>query len=419
VADRVITIFEDYPYRLADPEAFDSATLSFLKDTVGPQNCSLEVDGTFTLKRYVGFLMHGDIRLQVLPKIFSHGQEPESTEESSASMAFLYRLLHWSGFLSHQSVHSSAICPDEGDIVEVLINVFIKEFLRVFSKTIHYDYCQHFEDQVFIKGQIIIPQTIRTSLSHPGFLHVCYDDFTIDNTLNRIFRATIRRCLTITESSENRKLLRQGLCFLEEVADIQLYSEYFSRVMLNRNNTVYMPLFRLARLFFFGLRPGFSSGSENTISILIPLNRLFERFVFSLLNDIPDIRGKVVYHSQRFLGKDSAKQDVFRIEPDFAIFDNDRAYFIADAKYKNPVEPSGGLGICAQDIYQVSIYMQRYHCRKAALIYPLFAGQRESPQLEKYSLKTIHGEHEIKIIQINTLLEDRASILKCLSESLF
>jgi len=417
-AGETITIFEDYPSALGKLDADRAATLSSFKEIVGSQNCTLESDGTFTFRRYVGFICKDNIRLQILPKIYAPGCDPGSVEEEKASLSFLYNLLAWSGFLSHKVLTSSSVGVEEGDLVEILIKIFIDCFLHLYSRSIHYAYERYEDDLVFVKGKILFPETFQTSTRRPGFLHVVYDEFSIDNPLNRIFRSTMRRLIATSSSPENKKLLRQGLCFLEDVTDIELTREDFTRVSFNRNNSEYGPLFRLARLFYGHMRPSLRSGETRTLAFLVPLNRLFEYFVFTILREIPGIGGEVIYHSRRYLGTNLAGGRVFKVEPDFIIRGKHGTSMILDTKYKNPLDSSGSPSISSQDIYQICTYAQRYHCLSTALIYPRFVGQVKKPLIERYALNSAIGNIRLSIIQIDITRDDKQSILQDLSEGL-
>lgn len=406
-----ITVFEDYPSSEGLLDQGQSAALSSLKQMIGRQNCVIESNGAITVRRYVGFFCNEGVRLQILPKIYAREKSSDNSDEARRSLSFLYNLLRWSGFLSHIPESSSSQAAEEGDLVEALVKLFIDEFIRICSKSIHYAYEMHEEDLVYAKGKIMFPGTIQLAVNRPGFLHVAYDEFSIDNPLNRIFRATIRRLLCFSSSSQSKRLLKQGLSMLEEVSDIELTADAFSRIAFNRNNAAYEPLFQLARLFFSRMRPSLSSGDERILAFLIPINRLFERFVYEVLREVADIDSKVIYHSHRYLGKDASNKRIFKIEPDYVIQSGNRTSLILDAKYKNPIDSSGTLSVIPHDIYQICAYAQRYHCRDTALVYPRFIGQASKPLVDRLILDTPSGDLRVSIIQVDITCGEKSAIL--------
>jgi 5-methylcytosine-specific restriction enzyme subunit McrC len=405
--NKTITIFEDYPSDLLNYEEH-LENLKPLKNIIGSNNYSLQADGTIQIKHYVGFYQRGNTRLQILPKIYSKSNDGlTNLREIESSLDFIYRMLYYSGYLQHKDLPPQEQSTTGTDLLEIFIQIFIEEFIHIFKHTIFRNYQQFENNQSFIKGKIMFSETVRRNpiLHH---LHIVrFDEYTINNPLNQIFKATIFQLLQYTKSSTNKKCLVMGLNYLQEVDLIYLHKNLFARIKFDRLNAEFEPLFKLANLFFHNQQPGLSEGKDITFSFLVPLNLLFETYVAKILDKYNELEAKFNYHSpQYFLGTEGSKK-VFQLEPDFTIMYKEKCLCILDTKYKYPYNASGEISIATSDLYQMTTYAYRYDCRNVILIYPLFIGQRNKDVvISEYILHGGMGDIALKVMQIDIVEKD-------------
>jgi 5-methylcytosine-specific restriction enzyme subunit McrC len=380
-----------------------------LRELLGNQNVILQADDTISIRNYVGFIARGKTRLQILPKIFADQSTPDSEIEKTESVNLLLRLLSYSGFISNKEIPDpQSIEACNNDLFEIFVNIFISQFLRLFRRDVHrcYESCE--ENQQFIKGKILFHRSIlHNSLQkHKHYVH--YDEFTSNTLLNRIFKTVIILLLSQTIISENKKNLRLALCYLEEVETIGLYKGIFSMIRFNRLNDAYRPLFTMARLFYHNRQPGFSDGDEYTFTFLVPLNKLFEYFVYKLILNFAWDKEVTVNHESP--QKNLANCDgsgYFPLKPDITVYHGVNALYILDAKFKNPLGTSGGMDLTATDVYQIVTYSVCYKCDDVFLVYPYFRGNsRRETELAQYQIPTLSGNIKLKILQVDILESD-------------
>jgi len=292
----VITIYEDYPNDLPGYEKH-LQNLYVLRDIIGKQNFSLQSDGSLRIKHFVGFFQRGNTRIQILPKIYSTSNDLSFSEtELAGSLAFIYRMLWWSGFFNFKKLSKQLLSSAKSDLLEIFIGIFITEFIDLYRKNLLHKYEQQEENQQFIKGKIIFPETIRRNPILKHLHHVKYDEHTINNPLNQIFKALIYNLLSKTKINTNKNKLVVGLTFLQDVDLITLYPNLFNSISFDRLNADFLPLFNLARLFFHNQQPGISEGKENTYSFLVPMHLLFENFIAEILCSFSDDYFVFKYH---------------------------------------------------------------------------------------------------------------------------
>jgi len=402
----LITVYEDRQTRL-QLDIEQKQSILALKDLWGSQNIILQADGTLLMKHYVGFVCRNGTRIQILPKVFTDGPVERADEETekSKSITLLLRLLNYSGFLNVKEIPDPlSIEAYQNDLLEVCISIFVSQFNRLINREIHRSYEPYEENMQFIKGKILFGRSIKENQFRKHLHFVGYEEFTMNNPLNRILKTIITRLLNQTQSNYNKKNLKLALINLQGVEAINLYPGIFDEVRFNRLNDSYRPLFNMARMFYYNRQPGQSEGDELTFTFLVPLNRLFESYVYKLLmNSTLSNNGQyqVQHHKpQKYLAHRNGK-GVFQLEPDMTISQGKNVKVILDAKYKNPMRNSE-LSVLQSDVYQVLAYAVAFNCPFIYLVYPAFeSSEVDDIELATYEIGTPNGTVFLKVVQLN------------------
>ena len=410
--NNIITIFQDYKNNIKDFKEHYNNILE-LKDIIGDNNLTLEINGYLSVKNYVGFFSKNNTKLQILPKIFYKNTEIVNKQDQiKESLKFLYSLLILTNYFNIKQLNNTNTDIFEGDLLEIFINIFIKEFLSIYSKYIYQNYIQIEEYNSFIKGKILIAESIKNNLCLHNKHYISYDEYSINNLINRIIKTTVFNLLFKSNNLENKKLLKMGLSYLDEVDLINITNDLLQSITLNRHNNEIKVIFELAKLFYFNLQPGFSFGDKDIISFLIPMEKLFERFVYILLRSFENDQIKLFYQNSKYITKSSNEKESIKIKPDFIFKSKQGIIHILDAKYKNPFNKDDKLSISNSDIYQLITYASSYQCYKLTLIYPKFWYCSENDNLlEKYIFNAFGNNLELNIIQID-ITETNLEVIK-------
>ncbi|MGE8205373.1 McrC family protein [Heyndrickxia sp. NPDC080065] len=411
---KMITMFEDRT-SYVDLTNEQKNELQSLESIWGSQNLILRADNRLLLKKYVGFVASRNLHLQILPKIFRDENLENIEIEKEQSIQLLFRLLSFSNYLKVKELPTPMmISKYHNDILEVFIGIFIREFLNEYKLNVHRQYESIEENIQFIKGKILFQKSLLRNhgLNHQHY--VKYEEFTEDTLLNQIFKTTIVRLLGITKIAENKKLLKVGLLYLQDVQTINLNRSIFKRIQFNKLNAQYLPIFNLAKLFYHNQQAGFSNGPDYTFTFLIPLNELFEYTVYKMLSKIEGY--SVLYQKpQKYLDE---KKKSFKLKPDITIYRDDKIQVIVDAKYKNPIR-GFNVNVSQTDIYQMLAYALAYNCKKIFLIYPVLrVNQKFENPLEEYEIETENGVVKIFILHVDICRSNLDEILNDLMEYL-
>lgn len=420
MSNRLITVYEDRTTRLTlnDKEKED---IIALKELWGSQNMILQADGSLLLKHYVGFVYRNGTRLQILPKVLANGPTEKLNEDTERNKAInlLLRLLSYSDFINIKEIPDPiSVQAYQNDLLEIFIGMFAAHFNRLFNREIHRSYQQFEENMQFIKGRILFTQTIKENKFRKHLHYVSYEEFSINNPLNRIIKTTMLRLLSQTKIANNKKTLKLALIHLEEVEPIKLYPGIFDEVKFNRLNQNYLPLFNMAKMFYYNRQPGQSEGDEFTFTFLVPLNLLFEQYVFKLLENSKISSAscyEVRHHKpQKYLAyrADQNNKPVFLLEPDITLSKGGNVKVILDAKYKNPIKDAN-VSVLQGDIYQMLAYATAYHCPTVYLVYPAFISNAIMyNELAQYDISTPGGIVSIKVIQLDIIDTEPEEIQK-------
>lgn len=412
---RIIKIFEDRQKKLCLSEEEKKDIMS-MKSIIGENNLILQNDGKLLIKHYVGFIQINKTRLLIYPKIASRLNNEEGYDKA---FELLIKLLSYSEFESVKKIPSSQMTGRyHGDLLEVFIGLFIDELLFLFKRDVNRGYKTNMENQTFIKGKIDFAETVKRNSYRKHLHYVRFDQFTENILLNQIFKAVIQRLIKRTLVKENKIKLKQGLLWLEDVEPIQLSNEIWNQVKFTRLNYAYEPVLNLAKLFYFNSSPNLNKGDELTFSFLVPLNQLFEKYIYEILKKNVSLDFEVKYQGPiSYLGEfegDKFLQLKLQLKPDICLLKGDKVFFVIDAKYKEVLSIDGKLSINQSDVYQMLAYSIRYDCKNIFLVYPKFLTEKD----DKFLISKINIPYYDGQIVINVILIDLEKDTEHLSERL-
>lgn len=393
----VITLFEDRKTKvnLSHSQIND---ILFFKNLLGSQCISLDYDGSLQIMHYVGFISRGTTRVQILPKIYENAGI-SGTVEIRESTKVLYNLLRVSNY--NKVLHlpeSFKSGLEEIDLLEIFIGIFADRVFRTYSTKMNREYLEIEENSAFVKGKISFPKTMKHNLLRKDLHYVNYQSFEHDNVINNVVKTVAIRLMEYTRDAENKKNLKKALMFLDDAKQIELSLPLIQSVKFTRLNMEFESVYNMAKMFYLNLQPENFAGDESVFSFLIPVNDLYEHYLYKLFSEIDGYQAK--HEDVRSFARAEDGRNVLRVKPDILVFKDNVIALVADAKYKNPCFNKGlYTNISRDDIYQVFAYSKVYGVQKTALIYPLF-DDIPSP-ISRVVLKDNDGEVELNILCVD------------------
>lgn len=400
---KIIRIFEDRQKKVNLTEQ-NIKDILFMKNVIGENNLVLQADGKLLVRHYVGFIQMNKTRLLIYPKI---SKWMTSENEFEKSFKILMKLLSYSGFESIKKISTpQSMGKYDGDLLELFIGLFVDELLLQFKRDINRGYNHQLENQTFIKGKIDFVETVKKNSFKKHLHYVSYDQFSENILLNRVFKSVIQNLIKKTNSKRNKIKLKQAILWLEDVEDIVLCNDTWKKIKFTRHNSKYLPAYNMAKLFYYSSNPNLNSGYEYTFSFLVPVNQLFELYLYKVLKNhlIKDF--EVKYQSPIKYLAHSEDKNYLQLRPDITFVSNGKVKYIVDAKYKDIFCNGQELSISQADIYQMLAYSVGYKCNNIALIYPkLLTDDQCDSLIHTFKIENYERVVSIKLIQVDLEFE--------------
>ncbi|ARV10135.1 hypothetical protein BTO05_10985 [Winogradskyella sp. PC-19] len=322
---------------------------------------------TLKSNKYVGVVHYEGQTINLLPKIFYNGKDPEAYQVNAINKHILWwlsycRKLKFPNYLS-------ALNTEKADFFEILIYLFSKYTRELLNSAIYQKYTEVNKELSFVKGRIDFGAYINKNLSR-GRNHKIsceFDAFEMDNEFNRCVKFVSKLLLSVTKEPQSKRFLSDVLFILDEVKDVNVSSDKMKRMSFNPMFSDFETIRDYCVLF---LDNSVSFNFKNDLKLfafLLPMEYVFEDFIFGFIDkEIDEIKAKDQDKS-RYL----AEGNKFQLKPDL-LLEFDSRKIIADTKYKivyDDITDSKN-GIAQTDLYQMLAYAVRFKVKEVVLFYP-------------------------------------------------
>ncbi len=308
---------------------------------------------------YVGLIQTSDgCRIEILPKTSNHSEDP------SNARTVLWRMLQTVFDIRAAEAGAASLSTLSRDWLEVLIEWVLNEISQLVRRGICSGYIRQVEQSPFLKGQLQVSRQLRLRPGKHDRFCVSYDQYLPDRAENRLIHSALKKLSHWSQLPRNQRLCRELMFVFSDIpesknikADLALWSD-------RRDMAHYQPVHPWVKLILADESPVFSAGQWNGISMLFPMEQLFEEYVAKKLATQlgagyllkTQSRSK---HLVRHLGK-----DWFQLRPDLLIHQGKRIVTALDTKWKL-VEASANDGatkynIKQADMYQLFAYGEKY-----------------------------------------------------------
>ena len=311
----------------------------------------------------VGILSIPGRTVEILPKIDGN---------DGAVRSALIRMLAVAWDLRVAVGELAALDTQRHDLLELLIRLFADRLLAAVRRGMPRRYVTHEEDLGLLRGRLDVKRQFTHLVVRPDRLACRYDELSEDTPLNRVLKAAVTRLAGLARSAANFRRLAELAARFEFVRD----SSYPLRepVQLDRTNTAFHELYRLARLVLSGDWQSTTGGRSTGFALLFPMNELFEAFIGRSLKRALAPRTVHLQHRRRCALTGSNGEPLFALQPDVVIEESDGRPAVLDTKWKRltPRTRDGKttMGVAQSDIYQMLAYARAYDARRLVLIYP-------------------------------------------------
>lgn len=330
------------------------------------------------LGSYVGYLQspNGE-SIEILPKTTL-----DAPVEAVSLRRLLRQMLSASLGITPREANQAVLQRSNQPLHEWIISEFLQHLTELVRKGLRFDY-QQVEDEhsAFIRGQLNLTTQMRQPPGRSAHFHVRYAEFSPQRVENRLLRSALNWSLKVTTEGQN---WRQANMLSHQLAGIAPIDGSTSLAMAEWSDGKYLYAYRPIRpwcqLILEKLNPDFQYGLHQGISLLFPMERLYECWVGQKLAASLRPGYQLIEQAKReYLlthvpAGETVSQPWFLLKPDFLVTGGQT--LVLDAKWKlldhRLNDSMKKYGMSQSDLYQMFAYGQKYLQGKGnmMLIYP-------------------------------------------------
>ncbi|OEF06041.1 McrC family protein [Vibrio genomosp. F10] len=366
-----------YGFTLISPESFEYLEQLCLgpKEREIAQLLQLRVRHgmkVLQVNNYVGVLHTptGE-QIEVLPKVGKRSDCIVKGVDESRDMllTMLKRLADFRFLESSNSSVQSRKMP--------LLDVFIAQFLGAVNdlvkRGLKSDYVSVQDNLAYQKGKLLVSKQLRHNVVNKHKFYVEYDEFLQDRPANRLIRTALRKLRSLTLAAQNQRLLRELEFTFADVPFSTSIKQDFMRIKVDRGMSYYQAPLAWSKIILDGLSPLSMKGDSEALSLLFPMEAVFESYVASVLRDsLPDGFELSTQARSEYLVSHN-KRSQFMLKPDLIFTKPDKVQIVLDTKWKLVDVNAHNYGLSQSDFYQMFAYGHKYLPKEGGdliLIYP-------------------------------------------------
>ncbi len=352
----------------------DNENRFFLQPSMYRGTRSLQV------QNYVGVLQTpAGTQIEILPKIYGgHDQELDHAQVRSILIRMLCYLRNSPFRQSDRALLADVSLP----LIEVFIGYFLNQVNTLVKRGIRSDYVATRDNLGFMKGKLLVAQQLRHNLVQQHRFYVEYDEFQVNRPENRLIRSALEKIRTFIVQSKNQRLCRELLFVFDTIPPAADVRQDLGCCSKDRSMGYYQHVLDWCRIILLDQSPMGTAGNTRSLSLLFPMERIFEDYVAARLRALyPEWQVKVQAREHYLLMHEGKGR--FLMKPDLVIRKGSTK-IVADTKWKLLGEEDGPplhKSIAQADLYQMYAYGKKYlqdqSVKEVYLIYPKSKGFME------------------------------------------
>ncbi|KAA8696817.1 Uncharacterized protein ALO80_01088 [Pseudomonas caricapapayae] len=345
----------------------------------------VQVEGRRWLKldNYVGALETPcGTRIEILPKHFEQGDCIQQ------SRALLRRMIQKSLDLPTRKVGATALQRFDAPLTEWVMSSFLEALDHLIKRGLRFDYQRVEEEQRYLRGQLNTASQMRQPPGRQHHFQIRHDVFLPDRPENRLLKTALDIVCKTTQDPGNWRLSHELRSVLLEIPYSRDTTQDFKQWRHDRLMAHYQPVKPWCELIIQQQTPLAIAGEWQGMSLLFPMEKLFERYVAACLKD--SLPPDATLHTQRSSEYLCTHEDkkAFLLRPDLMITQGEKSW-VLDTKWKRLDSEMGSknYGLSQADFYQLFAYGQKYLGGQGdlVLIYPKRGAFQEALPVFEFS----------------------------------
>ncbi|WP_429064215.1 McrC family protein [Aeromonas veronii] len=322
------------------------------------------------LDNYVGVieLPSGQL-IEILPKTVGDGDNIEQGRQ------LLRQMLECSLDLPARTMPEAALQRFDAPLSEWVMARFLAALQQLIKRGVRSDYLRIEGEERFLRGQLDVARQMRQQPGRAHHFALRYDLYLPDRAENRLLKLALEQVARVTQQSDSWRLAQELRHLLLEVPVSRDVAGDLRQWRDDRLMAHYRDVRPWCELILHRIMPLALHGEWRGISLLFPMERLFERYVEACLRRqlLPGAELSRQVASESLCTHQGKK--MFQLQPDLLLQHGNKRW-VMDVKWKrlDSSDRDGKYGISQGDLYQLFAYGHKYLTEQddghLVLIYP-------------------------------------------------
>lgn len=293
-------------------------------------------------------------RIEILPK------HVEGAESEAPSRRLLRRMISAALDLPARDVGLADLERFDAPVSEWVIGRFLEELDRLVQRGVRFDYVRVESEERFLRGQLDTVRQIRQGPGRDHLFRLRQDVFVADRAENRLLRLAIDQVAKATRDPAHWRRAQELRHLFQEVPASAAVSDDFERWQDGRLMAHYQAVRPWCEMVLHRQMPLAVAGTWRGISMLFPMERLFERYVARWLHGALHTGAELTTQAaSRFLCQHDGSA-IFQLKPDLLVANAGQRWLL-DTKWKLLTgQRTDKYGLSQGDFYQLFAYAHRY-----------------------------------------------------------
>jgi 5-methylcytosine-specific restriction enzyme subunit McrC len=377
-------------------------------------------------QQIVGVIAGDSCSLEILPKI----DGPGDVESPKSRVSLRHRLVHMLDVALGLDIglgREAAMARQDETVLEILIRAFADQLGNEVRRGLPRHYLRCEDELPVLRGRLDVTRQFTTLAVRPDRLACRFDVLSADIPLLQIMKACVGTLARFARRIDTRRRLAELRLVLADVTDVQPRQLQWDAVRIDRSNLRWRSLLVLAKLFLrrewqATHRTGDPRASTG-VTLLFPMNELFESYVAALLRAALSplgyevvAQGGLRYCLLELTPDGSQGRQLFQTRPDCLIRKAGQTVLILDTKWKRiaPAARDPKRGVLQSDVYQLMAYARLYGCPRLMLLYPFHLDLERRGRLARLrvNIDGVDERLDIAAVDVAASRENTAAALK-------
>ncbi|WP_099207670.1 5-methylcytosine-specific restriction endonuclease system specificity protein McrC [Urinicoccus timonensis] len=336
----------------------------------------------------------------------------------------VYYMLSYAFKALNQQGYKKIATEEFKNTAELMAAILAKGIASQLKQGLKKDYIAQTEELSAIRGKIDITQSLKTNSMLRKRLVCSYDDFSENNTMNRIIKSTAQLLLKADISKTRKKELRKLMVYFTNVRPINLYRVNWN-LQYNQNNQTYQMLISLCYLIVKGLLHTNTNGTSKLMDFLDEqrMYRLYEKFILEYYKrHYPDLSASA---SQIPWSLDDGVDHMLPIMQSDIHLERGNTVLIIDAKYykRSTQTQFNKHTLHSNNLYQIFTYVKNRQYQfgdEENTVSGMLLYAKTDVSIQPDNVYQMHGNQiSAKTLDLNLPFEEVANQLDRIVESHF